>query len=434
LPRGFLKLNGQDGFELQKSGYGVQFSALLLLTVLERLVELRQNKQFRLFEESREYFTEIEFEVFRELYLASNPEINTIIESITRVEDKKYFVDLAGLESEKIEVLDQHVIDHIRLRKHVSMILGLDEPEIHLHPYMQRSLIRYVCELMDNSDREFLFLLKNLFDIDSIHGQVLIVSHSPAILLDQYKNLIRFCKNINIEVISGSSLNLTGPAEKHLLLNFPFIKEAFFSRCVIVVEGETELGAFPLWANKVIGNLDDLGIAVIKVGGNKSIPHVVNLLNCFRIPNVSMMDKDEGNDINQTYMSITGLRTTTHRDFEEELFETILSNDATLNALFDFQNNFDELGAQRTIQATKLNQIALKKYKINTTWDQNKSEFSFAEIYECGDGNLIKAMFLSLFDLEKTITLGRALGNSVDSALIPLTFQQLFKDAKNKVT
>lgn len=428
-----LKLNGQDGFELQKSGYGVQFSALLLLTLLERLVELKQNKYFRLFEENRKYFTKEEFEIFEEMYLAANPAVAAIIRTITRVEEDKYYLELSQLANAAKNALGNKILDHIRLRNHVSLILGLDEPEIHLHPYMQRSLIRYVCELANNKDKEFLFLLKNFFDIDTIDGQVLIVSHSPAILLDQYQHLIRFCKKEAVEVISGASLKLDKPVEKHLLLNFPLIKEAFFCRCAIVVEGETELGAFPFWANKVIGNLDDLGIAVIKVGGLMSIPHVVTLLNHFGIPNVSLIDKDEANDKNANFLKVSGLRTTTFRDIEEELYETVWAKDAQVTILFEFQQHYDDLGADRTIQTPKLNQIAQKKYKIAQTWDQTKPQFSFREIKEIAEANLTKAMFLAWMDIEKTITLGRALGDFVGAELIPLMFQQLFKEAKLEV-
>ncbi|MBK8823125.1 MAG: AAA family ATPase [Anaerolineales bacterium] len=41
--------------------------------------------------------------------------------------------------------------------KHISMVLGLDEPEIHLHPYLQRSLIKYVSEILENKDSDFQF-------------------------------------------------------------------------------------------------------------------------------------------------------------------------------------------------------------------------------------------------------------------------------------
>jgi putative ATP-dependent endonuclease of OLD family len=426
-----LKLNGQDGFELQKSGYGVQFCALLLLTILERLAELRQNKRFRPFEEKREYFSAAEFEIFRDMYLIQDKEIESIIKPIIRNEKDKYFIDIEKIMDDPKIILSPAIIDHIRIRKHISMVLGLDEPEIHLHPYMQRSLIKYVDDLINNGDKEFSYLLKKIFDIDVIDGQLIIVSHSPTILLDQYKHIIRFYRNGQIEAISGSSLRLDWNLEKHLLLCFPYIKEAFFSRCVIVVEGETELGAFPLWAGKIIGNLDEMGITVVKVGSNTSIPPVVCLLNHFKIPNVSVIDKDDNNDKLSKYTSVCGLEITYYRDFEEELFERVFSIDSQIQILFDFEKTYDDKGMDRCIQKNKLDDIS-STYNIQKSWDLEKSQFSFYEAKELGDSNLNKTMFLSWMGILKTVTFGRALGECIEMNMIPLIYQQLIISANNK--
>ncbi|MBK8823126.1 MAG: hypothetical protein IPN58_11085 [Anaerolineales bacterium] len=140
--------------------------------------------------------------------------------------------------------------------------------------------------------------------------KILTVSHSPTVLNNEYKEYIRFFKSKAIEVISGVSLQLSHNSEKHLMLNLPYIKEAFFSRCVIVVEGETELGAIPVWANKIIGDLDALGIIVINASSCSNVPPITHLLNYFKIPNVSIIDKDKENDQISKYTSIDGLRTT----------------------------------------------------------------------------------------------------------------------------
>ncbi len=427
-----LKLNGQDGFELQKSGYGVQFCALLLLTILECLAELRQNKRFRQFEEKREFFTTEEYEIFQEMYLSPDSKFTPVITPLIRKENDKYYIDTENLSDEEKSKIGDQLIDHIRLRKHISMVLGLDEPEIHLHPYMQRSLINYVYDLINNLDKEFSFLIKKFFDIDVIDGQILIVSHSPTILLDQYKHIVRFYKDSQVLAISGSSLNLDRNAEKHLSLNFPYIKEAFFSRCAIVVEGETELGAFPLWAENVIGNLDEMGITIVKVGSCNSVPPVVRLLNHFKIPNISIIDKDENNDKNSNFTSVTGLTITNFRDFEEELFESIFSIDDRIKVLFDFEENFDEHGLDMFIQKTKLAQIA-SKYNIEQNWDSDKTQFSFREVKELCNPNLSKTMFLSWMDKQKTVTFGRALGESIELNMIPSVYQQLLQSAKNIV-
>lgn len=42
----------------------------------------------------------------------------------------------------------------------ISVVLGLDEPEIHLHPYMQRSLIKYLNKVINNEDSDLKLLIK----------------------------------------------------------------------------------------------------------------------------------------------------------------------------------------------------------------------------------------------------------------------------------
>ena len=57
-------------------------------------------------------------------------------------------------------------------KKLFPLFLVLDEPEVHQHPYRQRSLIRKIKALIENNNQEFLNLLKDLFDIDGLTGQI----------------------------------------------------------------------------------------------------------------------------------------------------------------------------------------------------------------------------------------------------------------------
>ena len=75
-------------------------------------------------------------------------------------------------------------------KKLFPLFLVLDEPEVHQHPYRQRSLIRKIKALIENNNQEFLNLLKDLFDIDGLTGQIFIATHSPNILLNNYKQFI----------------------------------------------------------------------------------------------------------------------------------------------------------------------------------------------------------------------------------------------------
>jgi putative ATP-dependent endonuclease of OLD family len=405
----------------------------LLLSILERLVRIKQNKRFRKFEEKREYFSKEEYRVFQAIHF-DNENTKSILEPVTRVENGKYFIDYKALPKEDIDKLNGALIDHINFRKHISMVLGLDEPEIHLHPYSQRSLIKYVTEILENKDIDFSILLKEYFDIDSINGQIITVSHAPTILSNNYKEFVRFYKGEKIEAISGENLILDQDAERLLLLNLPYVTEAFFSRCVILVEGPTELGALPLWANKIIGDLDEYGIVIINVYGRDNITPVSSLLNHFKIQNVSIIDKDDENDKKEKFASVKGLRTTGRRDFEEELYEAIFSSDSNVNTLFNFVDNIHEGGVKPSVQVKNLANIA-HTYSIPETWDKNQIRYTFEEIKNSKDGNLTKAAFLEWMGRRgiKGIILGRALGQYIEEFQIPDSFKQLFLDAQSKV-
>lgn len=156
----------------------------------------------------------------------------------------------------------------------LPLVLSIDEPEVHLHPYLQRSLIGYYKRILNNADTEFAELLKSCFGIDGIDGQLIIVTHSTDALIGDYRNLIRFYKDGNkTAVVSGAdpSLRFTTVNEKHLIMRFPEIKEAFYAHCALLIEGETEYGCIHAFANKIGVPLDDYGICVINARGEESI-------------------------------------------------------------------------------------------------------------------------------------------------------------------
>lgn len=191
-------------------------------------------------------------------------------------------------------------------RKILPLVLSIDEPEVHLHPYLQRSLIGYYKRVLRNDDSEFLELLKSCFDIDGIDGQLIIVTHSTDALAGDYRNLIRFYKNGDTTAaISGYALRpisgqdnagrIKTENEKHIIMHFPEIKEAFYAKCAVLIEGETEYGCIRAFAEKVGVPLDEFGICVINAGGEKSIKPIRQLLSFFAIPSIAIYDGDVNN-------------------------------------------------------------------------------------------------------------------------------------------
>ena len=75
-------------------------------------------------------------------------------------------------------------------------------------------------------------------------------------------------------------------------MHFPEVKEALYSRCTILVEGETEYGSFPYFAKTLGINFDYYGICLINARGESSITKISQLIRRFHIPTVCLYDRD----------------------------------------------------------------------------------------------------------------------------------------------
>lgn len=60
---------------------------------------------------------------------------------------------------------------------------------------MQRSVLHYYQQLLHNEDPQFCRILKDLFNIDGLRGQLFIVTHSTDSLIDDYRNIIRLYRD-----------------------------------------------------------------------------------------------------------------------------------------------------------------------------------------------------------------------------------------------
>jgi putative ATP-dependent endonuclease of OLD family len=356
-----ITLKDANGESLAKAGYGIQFLILVTLSILEQLQLITQQRK-----------------------------------------DRAIFENPAGNE------------------RAISLVLGLDEPEIHLHPYMQRSLIKYLNGIISNGNRDFMDLIKEMFNIDKFIGQIIVVTHSPNIILDNYKQIARLFSEKNVlKAMSGSELNLDRQIEKHIYLHFPFIKEAFFSRCAIFVEGDTEYASFPILGEKIYADFDDLGIGVIQAGGD-AVPQLIQIANSFGIPSVGITDRDNGT---KTPKLPNHLQTTL-RDFEEEVI-TFLIDQNKESLLRKIIVDYDPRGEQRIMEIDALNNRVLK-YKVITT--QYTTDLKLADI-PMGDVANLKSFYLAWFSINKSFPLGKLIGETLSGDDVPPIYRKILEEA-----
>lgn len=178
--------------------------------------------------------------------------------------------------------------------KFLPIFISVDEPELHLSPYLQRAVLNYYRQIATNENEEFLALLRDIFKIDGLLGQLFVVTHSTDALVDDYRHIIRLYRDENNMVCAacGVTFNFPKEVEKHLIMHFPEGKEALYARCIIIVEGETEYGSFRGFGKKLGVDFDYFGICLINARGESSISKLQKLFNRFSIPTVALYDRD----------------------------------------------------------------------------------------------------------------------------------------------
>ena len=299
-------------------------------------------------------------------------------------------------------------------KKLIPLIVCLDEPEIHQHPYRQRALVKSLRRIIKNENPEFATLLKELFDIDGFIGQVFVVTHSPNVLLNDYQEIIRMQATENT-VIATSGMNITfsdDKTHKHLLKSFIYIKEAMFSRSVILVEGDTEFGAIPIFAEKLGFDIDDESIGVIKLDGAESVKRCLNLYRAFGIPANAIIDQDQ----QAKYDGTPNVSFTVKTDFEAEIYPSL-----TLTGYISY---LDEIGGiNRIISGIKR---VIPAFDV-PTFLANPTEHVFDEAQSIEIMADIEARELVALGNEKNALNGKIIAACVST--VPTSFETVIRTA-----
>lgn len=150
----------------------------------------------------------------------------------------------------------------------------IEEPEAHLHPHQQRKLADYL--------------------IKELSGQTLITSHSPQIAArykpDSIANLIS--KNNSTIAASEGCSDCISDAWDDMGYRMSILPaESFFSNCVFLVEGPSELLFYQELATITGIDLDYYNITILSVDGIQFEVYT-SILNALEIPWVMRTDND----------------------------------------------------------------------------------------------------------------------------------------------
>lgn len=308
-------------------------------------------------------------------------------------------------------------------RKFLPIFISVDEPELHLSPYLQRAVLNYYRQIATNENEEFLALLRDVFKIDGLLGQLFVVTHSTDALVDDYRHIIRLYRDENNMVCAacGVTFNFPKEVEKHLIMHFPEAKEALYARCIIIVEGETEYGSFAGFGKRLGVDFDYFGICLINARGESSISKLQKLFNRFSIPTVALYDRDvEGKKYAKAHSNIFY---TEEICFEMDFVSYLLAMhkrsimDAIIKDIIDDARPMVTKDMARRGYA----KLGITKSQIVQRCLPNISDRKLDDLH---------IYYFSWFFANKGVIVGRRISQFLDASMIPPAFIAVIERAK----
>lgn len=216
-------------------------------------------------------------------------------------------------------------------------LVAIEEPESHLHPNAQKMLYK---------------------QISKIHGQKIISTHSPYIAACTELGQIRsFYKGKN-SLVCGKFSDLDDEIRRKMKRQVINSKgEIFFSKVIILCEGETEEQALPIFFEHFF-DIDcfNCGVDIINVGGYKNYYPYLKFATNFLIPWIIFSDADtreiENNVKSQIKKVITEDISTKHiifldegKNFEKYLidYQEINDDGVTISYIPEIEGSLKEL-------------------------------------------------------------------------------------------
>jgi putative ATP-dependent endonuclease of the OLD family len=160
-------------------------------------------------------------------------------------------------------------------RRKQGAILLIEEPEMFLHPQMQRSLYKTLRRIGETN-------------------QVIYTTHSPHfVAVPDYDQVRLVRKESSGTTVMASDLPIDKRRREKLIKELdPERNELFFANRLLLVEGDTEKLAMPVYASRLKLDLDHAGATIVEVGGKRNLPEFIAIAKSFGIPTGAVYDED----------------------------------------------------------------------------------------------------------------------------------------------
>ncbi|MCK4644025.1 ATP-dependent endonuclease [bacterium] len=184
-----------------------------------------------------------------------------------------------------------------------NYILGIEEPEIYLHPPNKRATYDLLKKLSDEKGQIIYSTHDNCFISIENYDQIRLLrkdSGKTNVYEFSYDTLIQFYKEKYSISVDETSLR-----QRFGNICDETKNEGFFAKKIIIVEGATEKYSLPIYFDKKGYNINQNQVVIIEAGSVDNISYIYLIFNEFHIPcyvifdgdksfkNVEEMNKDE---------------------------------------------------------------------------------------------------------------------------------------------
>jgi len=183
------------------------------------------------------------------------------------VEENDFKINATELGSGFQNALVIAILKAFEERRKSGAIFLIEEPEMFLHPQMQRSLYTTLRKISETN-------------------QIIYSTHSPHfVTIPEYDEITLIKKNEGQTIKVKSNLVKTPSLTEKLRKELdPERNELFFAKKIVFVEGDTEKLAIPEYSKRKLLDFDSKGATIIEVGGKRNLVAFADLAKSFNIP------------------------------------------------------------------------------------------------------------------------------------------------------
>lgn len=248
-----------------------------------------------------------------------------------------------------------------------KLILGVEEPELYMHPTAQRTIRRVLRSIADGGD-QVLFTTHSPLLVDVAYFDEIVRVESPErrpsqnsldgakvfqLAMERMVTDLETRHPSRVGKVSAESIR-----ERYGHAYTPTRSEGFFAKKIILVEGQTESYCLPIYARAMKHELDTMAIAVIDCGGKDQIDRLYRVFNelgiaCYVIFDFDVSSKDadtrkasksllrffDDADAEPSAAHITSKFSCFREDWEKDLAPEIPDYDALIKKAGEFLGN-----------------------------------------------------------------------------------------------